>query len=202
MDNIIDNNISRILRLFSPTYIGLLVFYYYNVISDYTNPYLSQLNRTIDAGRSSFKCIGTYCFYDEIPVPIYLESLKDNNKENSEKIRWYYISDKNLFVENLNELTSISVKKRISWLSAEINYNGVNIVDISNFIEDISYVSSDGLPPSPTILVGLWAYNNGFLPRRSDTTLVVISSEDAETYSFNFADNYQQNAEWRKSLGF
>jgi len=202
MDDIIDNNINRILRLFSPTYIGLLILYYYNVITDYANPYLTQLNRTMDAVRSSFKCIGTYCFYDEIPVPIYLESLKDDNKANSEKIRWYYNSDKNLFVENLNDLTSTSGKKRISWLSAEIQYNGENIVDISDFIGDISYISSDSLPPSPTILIGLWAYNNGFLPRLSDTKLVVISSEDAETYSFNFASNYQQNTDWKKSLGF
>ena len=117
------DNIIQLLNIFLPNYVGLLVFYYYNKMSQYTETYFTQFNRTIDAVRGSFTSVGILCFYDEIPIPIYLESLKEDNRAHSEIIRWYYISDKNLFVDNLT--TTTTTTKRIPWISAEIHYNGI-----------------------------------------------------------------------------
>ena len=121
-----------------------------------------------------------------------------NNSTHSEKIRWYYILDKNLFVESLDSNNDLYTKK-ISWLSAEIFSNNEEVADISDFISDIRYVSSDGLPPTVDILLGLWSYQNGIVLRRATTVLNVITSS-ADSFTFDFIVKQEQRDDWLKSL--
>jgi len=189
-----DARIDYYVNFLSPTYLGLMAMYYYNQFTKITEPVYEQVVRTYDALRTSFETKGILYFYEGLYFPI--NTL--NNSTHSEKIRWYYILDKNLFVESL-ELDDDLDTKKISWLSAEIFSNNEQVADISDFINDIRYVSSDGLPPSVDILLGLWSYQNDLVLRRATTVLNVITTS-ADSFTFDFIVKDEQRDDWLKSL--
>ena len=188
-----DTQIDSVLRA-----LGLTLIFYYNRLSNAVTPYLDQVQKTVEAVRKSFIAAGIYCFYDGIPIPVYLGDTINSTNENAEKPRWYYISENNIFVNSINDFSPDCNVKRISWLSADIMCDDVKVADISDFISDIRYCGE--LPPTPDLLIGLWSFNNQYLLRRSHTKLVVICSE-GDTHTFNFAPTGVDDAAWRKSLG-
>ena len=188
-----DTQIDSVLRA-----LGLTLIFYYNRLSNAVTPYLDQVQKTVEAVRKSFIAAGIYCFYDGIPIPVYLGDTINSTNENAEKLRWYYISENNIFVNSINDFSPDCNVKRISWLSADIMCDDVKVADISDFISDLRYCGE--LPPTPDLLIGLWSFNNQYLLRRSHTKLVVICSE-GDTHTFNFAPTSVDDAAWRKSLG-
>lgn len=188
-----DTQIDSVLRV-----LGLTLIFYYNRLSNAVTPYLDQVQKTVEAVRKSFIAAGICCFYDGIPIPVYLGDTINSTNENAEKPRWYYISENNIFVNSINDFSPDCNVKRISWLSADIMCDDVKVADISDFISDLRYCGE--LPPTPDVLIGLWSFNNQYLLRRSHTKLVVICSE-GDTHTFNFAPTGADDAAWRKSLG-
>jgi hypothetical protein len=188
-----DTQIDSVLRA-----LGLTLIFYYNRLSNAVAPYLDQVQKTVEAVRKSFIAAGIYCFYDGIPIPVYLGDTINSTNENAEKPRWYYISENNIFVNSITDFSPDCNVKRISWLSADIMCDDIKVADISDFISDLRYCGE--LPPTPDVLIGLWSFNNQYLLRRSHTKLVVICSE-GDTHTFNFAPTGVDDAAWRKSLG-
>jgi len=188
-----DTQIDSVLRA-----LGLTLIFYYNRLSNAVAPYLDQVQKTVEAVRKSFIAAGIYCFYDGIPIPVYLGDTINSTNENAEKPRWYYISENNIFVNSITDFSPDCNVKRISWLSADIMRDDIKVADISDFISDLRYCGE--LPPTPDVLIGLWSFNNQYLLRRSHTKLVVICSE-GDTHTFNFAPTGVDDAAWRKSLG-
>ena len=189
-----DARIDYYVNFLSPTYLGLIAMYYYNKFTKIAEPVYGQVLRTYNALCTSFETKGVLYFYEGLYLP--MNTL--NNSTHSEKIRWYYILDKNLFVESLDFDNDLDTKK-ISWLSAEIFSNNEQVADISDFISDIRYVSSDGLPPTVDILLGLWSYQNGLILRRGTTVLNVIN-DSADSFTFDFIVKDEQRDDWLKSL--
>jgi hypothetical protein len=178
--------------------LGLTLIFYYNRLSNVVTPYVDQAQKSFEALRKSFVAAGVYCFYDGIPTPVYLGDTINQTNPSAERPRWYFISEKSVFTENINEFYSNSELKRITWLSADIICDGTKVADISDFISELRYCGE--LPPTPDVLLGLWCFNNQYLLRRSNTQLVVICSE-AESYTFNFAPTNTNDTAWRRSLG-
>jgi len=188
-----DTQIDTVLRA-----LGLTLIFYYNRLSNIVTPYVDQAQKTVEAVRKSFSAAGIYCFYDGIPIPVYLGDTINSTNENAEKPHWYYISENNIFVNSINDFSPDCNVKRISWLSADIMCGDTKVADISDFILDLRYCGE--LPPTPDVLIGLWSFNNQYLLHRSHTKLVVICSE-GDTHTFNFGPTGVDDAAWHKSLG-
>ena len=177
------------------TFFAMYTMSYFNYLSNILNPYIEQVKRTASAVRNSFYLKDIYCFYEGNYTPVMLAYTRELEKY-SDTIRWYFIPEENLFVECLNDY-SMDEHKSISWLCAEIQCKGETVADITDFIQKLRYISANGLPPRPEVLIGLWSYENGCVLRRKDTRMNIIS-EEAENFSFDFIPNPLQ--EWERSL--
>lgn len=189
-----DDRIDSYIRFFSPTFLGLMTMYYYNKLTKITQPIYTQVIKTYEALCDSFRKDEVLYFYEGLYIPL----NKLNNSTYSEKIKWYYILDKNLFIESLETINDPNYKK-ISWLAADIYSDNEKVADISDFINNISYISSDGLPPTVDILLGLWSYQNGLILRRATTVLNIIST-NADSFTFDFIVKDEHHDDWLKSL--
>ena len=178
--------------------LGLTFIFCYNRLTNAAAPYVEQVQKSLEALRKSFAAAGVYCFYDGMLIPVYLGDTINYMNEHAEKPRWYFISEDNIFVNDIHDFNSNSELKRIPWLSADIICDGTKIADISDFIMNLRYCGE--IPPTPEVLLGLWCFNNQYLLRRSHTQLVVICSE-ADTHTFNFSPTDVDDSIWRRSLG-
>jgi hypothetical protein len=204
IDESIDYGLNYILRIFSPATLGILMAYYYNRVTNATEPYIEQVKKTVDAVRSSFRGSGILCFYDGVPIPVNLGNTigcNDSCDSVAEKPHWYYMSDSKIFTGSIADCNSVAADcKRISWLSADIICDGKKVADITDFVSALRYKGT--LPPTPDVLLSLWCFNQQYLLRRAHTQLVVICNE-ADTHSFNFSPipNPLQDEQWLRSLG-
>jgi hypothetical protein len=178
--------------------LGLAFIFYYNRFTNIATPYVLQAQKSLEALRKSFAAAGVYCFYDGVPTPVYLGDTMNSTDENAEKPRWYFISENNVFLNDINNFNSNSELKQFPWLSADIICDGSKVADISDFVMNLRYCGE--LPPTPDVILSLWCFNKQYLLRRSQTQLVVICSE-ADTHTFNFSPTGVDDTTWRRSLG-
>lgn len=86
-------------------------------------------------------------------------------------IAWFYNLD-------MNRLTyeSDGPLKSVTWLSARIQYNGMNLYSLDDFISEVKYSSSRNDAPSPAVLVGAWSLQSGIvLDNKANLELCVIT---------------------------
>lgn len=187
-----------------PSSVLVYAAYIYNRAYDATVPTVNQVMMTYTAVLESFQSKTIYVFFEDILVPVPFRYTIESDRP-VQPVQWYFLSDKNLFVDKHSwesfdcESNDKSKYKKLYWLSSEI-YNGDKLIgEMGELVETIRFISQDGLPPSPDILISLWSYQAGFVLRRSDTELVVISSEGID-YRFKYAWSADQEEAWKMSL--
>ena len=191
------------LQYIPPSFL-LYAAYIYNRVYDIAVPTVHQVMTTYTAVLTSFQSKTTYVFFEDISVPVPFSYTIESARP-VQPVQWYFLSDKNLFVDRHSwesfdcESNDKSKYKKLYWLSSEI-YNGDKLIgEMGELVETIRFISQDGLPPTPDILISLWSYQAGFVLRRSDTELVVISSEGID-YRFKYAWSADQESAWKMSL--
>jgi hypothetical protein len=180
------------------------VAHIYNRAYNLAVPTIQQFMTTYSAVLTSFQSKTALVFFEDISVPVPFSYTIESARP-VQPVQWYFLSDKNLFVDRHSwesfdcESNDKSKYKKLYWLSSEI-YNGDKLIgEMSELVETIRFISQDGLPPTPNILISLWSYQAGFVLRRSDTELLVISSEGAD-YRFKYAWSADQEPAWKMSL--
>ncbi len=71
--------------------------------------------------------------------------------------------------------------KSLEWLSASIQYNGLNLYSLDDLIEGTKYVDANAVMPSNDILIAAWSLSSGVvLDKTIDLKLFVIHSDGRE----------------------
>jgi hypothetical protein len=71
--------------------------------------------------------------------------------------------------------------KHLEWLSASIQYNGLNLYSLDDVIEDTRYSDASGAMPPNDILIAAWSLTSGIvLDKTIDLKLFVIHSDGRE----------------------
>jgi hypothetical protein len=95
-----------------------------------------------------------YVFFDGYNTAIHVSNVKDNGP-GIPQIAWYYDADKSLFYKD----DSSCEEKHISWLSANISYNGLTLYSLDDYVSSVKYRGAES--PSAAILLGGWSLYTG-----------------------------------------
>lgn len=88
--------------------------------------------------------------------------------------------------------------KYLEWLSASIQYNGLNLYSLDDVIEGTKYVDANGVMPSNDILVAAWSLTSGIvLDKTIDLKLFIIHSDGHEEV-VSLWSQYQKKVEVKK----
>jgi hypothetical protein len=88
--------------------------------------------------------------------------------------------------------------KYLEWLSASIQYNGLNLYSLDDVIEGTKYVDANGVMPSNDILVAAWSLSSGVvLDKTIDLKLFIIHSDGREETT-SLWNQFQQKVEPKK----
>lgn len=123
--------------------------------------------RLIDASRPR-----EYIFLNGYTTPFLSHQVKTTSPGVPE-VTWTYNLDTNILTQG-----AILPLKNISWLSASIRYNGMNLYCLDDFIGTVKYANSRDEPPPPAVLVGAWSLYTGIvLNNQLNMELSVITDE-------------------------
>lgn len=94
-------------------------------------------------------------------------------------IAWSY--NKNTKTFTASNAAPHTHPKYLEWLSASIQYNGLNLYSLDDVIEGTKYVDTNGVMPSNDILVAAWSLTSGVvLDKTIDLKLFIIHSDSRE----------------------
>lgn len=94
-------------------------------------------------------------------------------------VAWIY--NKNTKTFKSSNVTMQTHAKYLEWLSASIQYNGLNLYSLDDVIEGTHYLDSTGTMPSNDILVAAWSLTSGIvLDKTIDLKLFIIHSDGRE----------------------
>lgn len=94
-------------------------------------------------------------------------------------VAWTY--NKNTKTFKSSNATTQTHAKYLEWLSASIQYNGLNLYSLDDVIEGTHYLDSTGTMPSNDILVAAWSLSSGIvLDKTIDLKLFIIHSDGRE----------------------
>jgi len=86
-------------------------------------------------------------------------------------VTWFYNMDTNRLTYDSDDSF-----ESIPWLSARIQYNGMNLYSLDDFISEVKYSSSRRDAPSPSVIVGAWSLQSGIvLDNNANLELCVIT---------------------------
>lgn len=158
----------------------------YNTIYTYTSS-------TIDYGKSVYECVldafstKIYVLFEDIMTP-YLVSRVNVAASSSAVPQWYYLPEKNAFVQwelgqpleslmmNAQEVRSLSV------LSMEIHHEESVVYDLTDFLEGVRvYRSSPGIEPSVAHILGAWSTHSGIVLDRKREFIVSMVADSGNT---------------------
>jgi len=158
----------------------------YNTIYTYTSS-------TIDYGKSVYECVldafstKIYVLFEDIMTP-YLVSRVNVAASSSAVPQWYYLPEKNAFVQwelgqpveslmmNAQEVRSLSV------LSMEIHHEESVVYDLTDFLEGVRvYRSSPGVEPSVAHILGAWSTSSGIVLDRKREFIVSMVADSGNT---------------------
>lgn len=94
-------------------------------------------------------------------------------------VAWTY--NKNTKTFKSSTASAQTHAKCLEWLSASIQYNGLNLYSLDDVIEGTKYCDSNGTMPSNDILVSSWSLTSGVvLDKTIDLKLFIIHSDGRE----------------------
>lgn len=94
-------------------------------------------------------------------------------------VHWTY--NKNTKTFKSSTASSQTHAKCLEWLSASIQYNGLNLYSLDDVIEGTKYYDSNGTMPSNDILISSWSLTSGIVLDKSiDLKLFMIHSDGRE----------------------
>lgn len=92
---------------------------------------------------------------------------------------WMY--NKNTKTFKSSNATSQTHPKYLEWLSASIQFNGLNLYSLDDFIEGTRYFDANNTMPSNEILIAAWSLASGIvLDKTIDLKLFIIHSDGRE----------------------
>lgn len=122
-------------------------------------------NRLVAASRPR-----EFVFFKEYAVP-YPAHIVKTVGPGIPSVAWYYNMDTNRLTYDSDDSF-----KSVPWLSARIQYNGMNLYSLDDFISEVKYSSSGSNAPSPAVLVGAWSLQSGIvLDNKANLELCVIT---------------------------
>jgi hypothetical protein len=90
-------------------------------------------------------------------------------------VSWTFDADKLIFYKDETNTEYQS----LPWLTASIEYNGMNLYSMDDFVSEVRYSGSDA--PSPSILIGGWILKTGnVLDQNLDIAIRVITEDGEE----------------------
>jgi hypothetical protein len=94
-------------------------------------------------------------------------------------LTWTFTKNKKTFKSS--NATSQTHPKYLEWLSASIQYNGLNLYSLDDIIEGTQYFDANGTMPSNEILIAAWSLTSGIvLDKTIDLKLFIIHSDGHE----------------------
>ena len=91
--------------------------------------------------------------------------------------------------------------KYLEWLSASIQYNGLNLYSLDDVIEGTRYLDGNGSMPTNDILVAVWSLTSGVvLDKTIDLKLFIIHSDGREE-TVSLWKQFQKEVKKEKEVG-
>jgi hypothetical protein len=104
----------------------------------------------------------TYVFFHDSSYPYRLQDYQLQGPGIA-PIEWYYDADKKLFISaNEYETSEEYFPRHFPYLSGEVRYNDLTLHDITEFVNEVRWVST-GSHPSPKHLLAAWTLHSGIV---------------------------------------
>lgn len=142
----------------------------YDALS-YSGSFVST--RLINAANSR-----DYVFFSGYSTP-HLAHMVKLRAPGTPEVTWSYNMDTKCLTRGTGEV------KNIPWLAASVQFNGMNLYSLDDFISELKYSSSRNEAPSPAVIIGAWTLYSGIvLDNRANLELFVITDEGVtDTFS-------------------
>lgn len=160
-------------------YFGLHAFVWLHTFWNWLS-YAAGTTQVITMGVVRSLQSKTYVFFKDSNYPYRLQEYSVSGP-GVPPVDWYYDADKKLFVSsNLYDTNTDAISHHFEWLSAEIQYNGLVLYDISDFIEDARWAGV-GRPSAARILAA-WSLHSGIVLQFVEgLTLHTINEDGSES---------------------
>jgi hypothetical protein len=125
----------------------------------------------------------TYVFFENIPTPYRLSSVKTYPTASAVG-QWYYLPENKYFVQcDLGFYGNIDPDnlKSLPLLSMEIVHNNLTLHDLTDFIGDIKVYSNDNTFPSISHILGAWSLNSGIVVSQYEEFIARMIDTSANT---------------------
>ena len=119
-----------------------------------------------------------YVFFNGYTTPYLYHSVKMEGP-GVPTVAWVYDLDTNVLTHGADEPL-----QNISWLSASIKFNGLNLYPLDDFISTVKFATTGETPP-PAILVGAWSLFSGVVLNNSMDFELSVIDENGEEQSFS-----------------